>query len=237
MLAKNTRLTFECPKRLRDLTRTADPAVRFCDACQKHVFNLSALTEAEVLAVQAAHGCDGQTACIAFAVRGEEILVQPGPPRSATRIMLALAAAGLVLPAGAAWFGFRAPDAPVDAPHDPLPGAAALLPSVEPPDTEALAAALLAESGRLARNATAPGSTAPGSTAPGEVRDTAPATRAAALAESIANGSVPARDRRAHMSADLLRAIRADSNWQMGAYEPGPAVPPGATFDIEPHSP
>lgn len=151
MLAKNTRLSFECPEKLADLTATADPAVRFCGACRKHVFDLSALTEAEAIAVQAARGCDGQSACIAFAVRGEEVLVQPGPPRSATRIVLALAAAGLAIPAGLALLGSDPSKAPNDAAEGQRPGAAALSLSAAGPDPDTVAADLLAESGRLAR--------------------------------------------------------------------------------------
>jgi hypothetical protein len=151
MLAKNTRLSFECPKSLSDLARTPDPAVRFCDACQQHVFDLSALTEAEALAVKAARGCDGQRACIAFRVCGDEVLVQPGPPRSATRIVLALAAAGLAIPAGAALLGSGGTPAPVEAPATPPPGAAGLSLAVEGLSGKALADDLLAESGRLSR--------------------------------------------------------------------------------------
>lgn len=153
MLVKNTRLSFECPKSLSDLAPTPDPAVRFCDACQQHVFDLSALTETEALAVRAARGCDGRRACVAMTVRGDEVLVQPGPPRSATRIVLALAAAGLVIPAGAALLGSGTSPAPVEAPGAPAPGAAVLSFAVEGLPGEALADNLLAESGRLARGA------------------------------------------------------------------------------------
>lgn len=151
MLTRNTRLSFQCPKRLDELTETPDPAVRFCDGCGQHVFDLSSLTEVEAEAVKAARGCDGRKACIAFASEGDEVLVQPGAPRSATRIVLALAAAGLAIPAGAMMLGGAAP--PTGRPDAARPGAAGVSLSVDALRPEAVATDLLAESGRLARAA------------------------------------------------------------------------------------
>jgi hypothetical protein len=123
-----------CPKRWDAMT--GNDAVRFCDHCQKHVHNLSALTadEAQRLICQSAGAlCVGYVPTAAGGVRTLDYRATPAP-RFGWKLVAALGGLGAVAATVVGAFVHRTKPAPVPPPM--LLGA-----MVAPPTTPAPAPA------------------------------------------------------------------------------------------------